>query len=49
MVWWYKELTFDQDEGIGFRWEERMEYMDTWRRVDVGYEYGGGLLTAEFS
>lgn len=23
--------------------------MDTWRRFDVGYEYGAGLLTAECS
>ena len=26
-----------------------MEYMDTRRRVDVGFEYGAGLLTAECS
>lgn len=45
-VGWYKKLGFKQDGGMRAWWEEGLEHVGMWRRVEVGYRYEERLLTA---
>ena len=36
VVGWYRALGFLEDEGMGVWWEEGIEHVGMWRRVEVG-------------